>query len=130
MSMKNPFEFLHKEEQESLRICDRIVIFDSEKQTVEIAEVDSENEEIVRAGNKVFPKPDLSLSLSKQGRVFVFQAPTRIIEATEHLARVERNTIIRQIAQYQKPIEEHKPDLAKMGLFIALVLVSIIGIVT
>jgi len=126
---KGLFDWLHKEEQKKLKICDRIIIFDTEKQTVEMCEVDAENEETVRAGNKVFPKPDLSLSLSRQGRVFVLQAPTRIIEATEHLARVERNTIIRQIAQYQKPIDEKKMDFTKIGLFAALVLVAIIGIV-
>jgi len=128
--VKNPFEFLHKEERENTKIRERIIIFNTDNHTVEIEDVDAENEEIVRAGNKTFPRPDLSVALSKQGRVYLFQAPTHIIEATEHLARVEKNTIIRQIAQYQKPIDEHKTDFGKIALVAALVIVSIIGIVT
>jgi len=112
------------------RLRDRLIIFDSKQQTCEIIPVEAVNEEVVRTEDRTIPRADVTLKLSKQGRVFVLHAPSEYIEHTQHLAKVERNAIIRQIAQYKKPLEETKTDWVKYGLLAALALVSIIAAAT
>jgi hypothetical protein len=108
---------------------DRVIVFNEEERTCEILSITEENEEVVRTGSKTFPKTDLTLTLSKTGKVYVLRAPTKIIELTEHLSQVEKNTIMRQIAQYTKPMEElHKPNIMQFVLIGALVIVSIFAI--
>ncbi len=109
-------------------IRDRLIIFDEDNKTCEILAVEEENEEIVRAGNKTVPKADLTLTLSKQGRVYVLRAPQKIVQLTEHLRRVEMNTIVRQITQYKKPDESEKRiDWLKIGMLIGLIIVAIVA---
>lgn len=108
---------------------DRVILFDEDAKTCEILPVEAETDEIVRASTRVFPKADLEQRISRQGKVFVFRAPSRIIQKTEHLARVERNIIIRQIAQYDRPITPG-PDWFKWGLMFGFVLVAIIAAAT
>jgi hypothetical protein len=112
------------------QLRDRVIIFDEDNKTCEILPVDSADEEVVRAGDKTIPRADLELRLSKQGRVFVLNAPAKIVELTQHLARVERNTIIRQIAQYNKPTDDLRTDWQKVALLAALVIVSIVAAAT
>lgn len=122
---------LARQKQPQPYIRDRVICFDEQERTCEIMTVTEESEEVVRTDTKTFPKADLNLTLSKHGKVYVFRAPTKIVELTEHLAQVEKNTVIRQIAAYKKPFEEqfHRPDVMKFVLIGALVLVSIIAIV-
>lgn len=119
---------LSKKNQQPV-IRDRVIVFDDEAKTCEILPVEEENEEVVRTANKTFPRQDLTLTLSKAGRVYVFRAPSRIIELTEHLAKVERNTIIRQIAQYKRPFEETKVDWFKFIVISVLAVIAIVGAV-
>lgn len=115
-----------KEPQPATR--DRVIIFDQDKRNVEILAVSEANEERVLAGNKTIPTADLQLNLSKQGRVWVLNAPTAYIEATENLARIERSTIIRQLAQYNKPREEIKGiNWMNIALIAGLVIVAIVA---
>ncbi|MED2258282.1 hypothetical protein ABEO98_21630 [Brevibacillus parabrevis] len=123
------FEFL-KTEEKPTQLQDRVIIFDEDQKTCEILKVEAMNEEVVRTADRTIPRADLSLTLSKQGRVFVLNGSTKYIEHTEHLARVEKNTIIRQIAQYNKPMTDLKTDWTKLALLGALVLVSIIAAAT
>lgn len=112
-------------------VKDRLICFDNDQKTVEILTVESQDDEVVRAGNKTFARADLELTLSKQGRVFVFRAPTRIIQACENLARVEKNVIIRQIAQYRSPVEEQRGfDFKTIAIIAGLLIVSIVAIVS
>jgi hypothetical protein len=112
-------------------IKDRLICFDVDQKTVEILTVDEQDGESIKAGGKTFARADLSLSLSKQGRVFVFQAPTNVIQQCENLARLERNTIIRQIAQYRNPVEEHRGlDIKTIVMIAGLILVAIVAIAT
>ncbi|WP_232700222.1 hypothetical protein [Brevibacillus daliensis] len=128
------FSFLRRNEEtedEPILVRDRVVLFDDEKRTCEIYQVEAINEERIRAGEKSIPLADLELRLSSQGRVFVMNAPTRIMEATENLARVEMNTIIRQIAQYKKPedlLATKGIDFMKIGLLVALVITTFIAV--
>lgn len=118
-----------RREQDQPTVRDRVIVFDQDKRTAEILMVEAQNEERVMAGEKSIPLADLELFLSSKGRVFVVNAPTTYIEATENLARVEKNTIIRQIAQYKKPFEE-KPggfNWLTMALIGGLILVSVIA---
>lgn len=120
---------LKKEKQPVVK--DRLICFDEDQKTVEILPVDGQDGDSVMAGGKTFARADLSLSLSKQGRVFVFQAPTKIIQQCENLARLERNTIIRQIAQYRNPVEDHKGlDIKNIIIMAGLILVAIVAIAT
>jgi len=110
---------------------DRVIVFDQDQKTVQILQATETTEEVVRTVGKTFPREDLELAISDEGRVWFFRAPAEIIAATEHLAAVERNTIIRQIAQYKKPLDEmQKPDMTKFILIGALVLVSIVAAAT
>lgn len=121
------FEAL-KREQQPPAVRDRVIVFNPEKRTAEIYNVEAQNEERVMAGEKSIPLSDLSLFLSSKGRVYVLNAPTDYIEATENLARVEKNTIIRQIAQYKKPFEEKAGFNWQTALLIGgLILVAIIA---
>lgn len=119
-----------KPKQNAAQLRDRLIVFDQDQKVCEITPVDEVNEEVVRAGNRTIPRADLYLCLSKQGRVFVLNAPAKYVELTEHLARVEKNTIIRQIAQYKKPIDDFKTDWQKIALLGALVVVSIVAAAT
>lgn len=117
--------FGRKQQTQTMR--DRIIVFNEDAKTCEIHPVYTETEEVVSGGPYTIPKADLDLRLSKHGKVFVLRAPTRIVELTEHLARVERNTIIRQIAQYDRPMEDTRTDWMKIFLVAALVLVAAIA---
>ncbi|WP_157788976.1 hypothetical protein [Rhodococcus rhodochrous] len=121
------FEALKKEQQPAVR--DRVIVFDKDKRTVEILPVEAQNEERVMAGEKSIPLADLELFLSSKGRVYVVNAPTEYLEATENLARVEKNTIIRQIAQYKKPFDEKAGGFNWQTLVLigGLILVAIIA---
>jgi hypothetical protein len=46
------------------------------------------------------------------------------------LSRVEKNTIIRQIAQYNKPVVDTKIDFTKILLGVGLIIVSIVAAAT
>jgi hypothetical protein len=108
---------------------DRVIIFDEEQRTCEILPITEENEEVVKTENKTIPKPDLTLTLSKSGKVYVLRAPSKIVELTEHLAKVEQNTIWRQLAQYTKPFEEmNKPNIMQYVLIGYSFLVTIFAI--
>lgn len=122
------FEAL-KQNQQHPAVRDRVILFDKDKRTAEVLAVEAMNEERVMAGEKSIPLADLELFLSSKGRVFVMRAPTTYIEATENLARVEKNTIIRQIAQYKKPPEEKPGGLNWQTLLLigGLILVAIIA---
>ncbi|PPA80787.1 hypothetical protein [Brevibacillus laterosporus] len=132
MNLLKLFKRNREEEQDEQKVvCDRVVLFNSENHTCEIHEVEAINEERLRAGDKAIPLADLKLWLSSQGRVFVMNAPTKIMEATENLARVERNTIIRQIAQYNRPdeyLEAKRIDWIKIVLIAALVIMAFIAV--
>ncbi|MED4570973.1 hypothetical protein P9302_16035 [Brevibacillus agri] len=118
-----------KQQHQQPAVRDRVIVFDKDKRTAEILTVEAQNEERVMAGEKSIPLSDLELFLSKQGRVFVVNAPTDYIQATENLARVEKNTIIRQIAQYKKPHEERSGGLNWQTILLigGLILVAIIA---
>ncbi|MCM3593648.1 hypothetical protein M4D58_23790 [Brevibacillus borstelensis] len=117
-----------KTQKPTAQTRDRVIVFDEDNKTCEILPVESVDEEVVRTADKTIPRADLELRLSKNGRVFVLNAPSRIVELTQHLARVERNTIIRQIAQYKRPFEEEsKMDWQKIALLAALVIVAIVA---
>lgn len=109
-------------------VKDRLICFDEDQKTVEILTVDEQDGETVKAGGKTFARADLSLSLSKQGRVFVFRAPTKIIQQCENLAMLERNTIIRHIAQYRNPMDEKGLDIKNIVMMAGLLLVAIVAI--
>lgn len=104
---------------------DRVVIFDHEQKTCEIIPVEERNEERIVAGDKSIPLADLDLTLSKQGRVYVLNAPTQYIQSAENLARVEKNTIIRQIAQYHK-----REDESPRTNWLQIALIGLMGIIT
>lgn len=123
------FDFL-KSEEKPPATRDRVIIFDTDQKTCEIMEVEAMNEEVIRAGEYTIPRVDLTLTLSTKGRVFVLNAPSEYVQHTQHLARVERNTVIRQIAQYKKPLEDLKTDWQKIALLGALVIVSVIAAAT
>lgn len=119
--------FAAKQTQPAIK--DRVIVFDDDAKMCEILPVDEANEEVIKAGNKVLPRADITPFLSKQGRVYVFRAPGHIVQLTEHLARVEKNTIIRQIAQYTKPYDETKLDWQKIALLAGLIIVAIVAAV-
>lgn len=119
-----------KEDRDVSQLRDRVIIFDKDQATCEILPVEAMNEEVIRTADRTIPRSDLTLTLSKQGRVFVLNAPSKYVELTQHLARVERNTIIRQIAQYKKPIDEIRTDWMKIALLAAVVLVAIVAAAT
>lgn len=109
-------------------VKDRVIIFDHERRTCEILPVDERNEERIIAGNKSIPLADLQLTLSPQGRVYVLNAPTWIIQATENLARVEKNTIIRQIAQYNKKDEKQGINWMNIAVIAVMAIITLVAI--
>lgn len=119
-----------KQKTQGTALRDRLIVFDDDQKTCEILPVVEMNEEVIRTEDRTVPRADLTLTLSKQGRVFVLNAPKEYVETTQHLARVEKNTIIRQIAQYKKPIDEFKTDWQKIALLGALVIVAIVAAAT
>lgn len=123
-------KILDKEDYDLVH-TDRVIVFDHDQKTCQILKVEEVTEEVVKTLAKTFPRPDLELTISEEGRVWFFRAPSEIIACTEHLAQVEKNTIIRQIAQYKKPIEElGKTDWTKMFLIGGIILMGIVAAAT
>src|SRR5690625_6512646 len=113
-----------------LVMTDRVIVFDNDQKTCQILQATEVTEEVVRKLAKTFPRQDLELSISQEGRVWFFRAPSNVIDSTEHLAQVEKNTIIQQIAQYKKPVDEaHKSDWTKGALIAGIIIMGIVAAV-
>jgi hypothetical protein len=112
--------FAQKEEAPNLG---KLIIFNEDKKTCEILPVDELDDEKIKAGGHIVPIDDVEVALSNQGKVFFLRAPSNIIRLTEHLARVEKNTIVRQITEYRKEIDDEKKSNFMVWGLMALVLV-------
>lgn len=107
---------------------ERIICFDTDQKTIEILPIESENEEVIRTADKTFPRAECTLSLSKQGKVYLFQAPTYIVQGTQHLARVEASTVLRQITQYRNGADDEKRiDFFKIALVAGIIIMGIVA---
>lgn len=106
-----------KEQTPILR--ERVVIIDAETPECEILPVLDINEERILAagmdGNRSIPFVDAVQKISPEGKVYVLYASDQYVQETKHLAMVERNTVIREAVNYQRPgtVERKTPGLLR-----------------
>lgn len=118
-----------KEEDYYLETEDYLVIFDDEQKTGDIVKVTAITEDAVIAhGRYKVPYHDCVLTTGTEGRIFFYNAPTQSIKETKRLAELEKNYIIREIANYR--YDEDKPfDFNKIALLgVTLISVLMLGI--
>lgn len=117
-----------EEELDLFDTGDRLIIYNTDQRTVDIVPVTGVTDTQVESiGRYIIPKQDVSVHVSDFGRVYTFEAPQKIVEETERLARLEQSIVLKQITNY-KPEEEINPnsDLYKWAL-IFLLFVAIIA---
>lgn len=108
---------------------DTLVVFDHDKNTSNIVDVLSVTDNEVKAVKHVVPKSDCEITAGPYGRVFFYRAPTKSIETTEHLADLEKSTVLSQITAYKPPDTSVKFNWhAVMLWFIVFVLIIVVAV--
>jgi|SRR5690625_69014 len=104
---------------------DILVVFDDEQRTSDIKRItDFTEDAIIVMGEYKVPIGDCELTTSEGGRVFFYRAPSQSIKETKRLAELEKNHVLKEIANYRYQ-EEKSFDLSKIGM-LAITLVSVL----
>ena len=108
---------------------DTLVIFDNDKNSSNIVDVTNVTDNEVKTRKYVVPRADCEITSGPYGRIFFYRAPTRSIETVEHLAALERNTVLTQITSY-KPVENNVKFnwTTAMLWFVVVVLIIIVAV--
>ncbi len=118
-----------KEDDYQFETNDLLIVFDEENRTSDINLVTSVDNEVVTVeGMYNVPLKDCEITTGKDGRNFFYRAPSRSIQETERLARLENNMVLSQITAYKPPILPASMDWTK-GLLIALIFIAFIAII-
>lgn len=105
---------------------DVLIVFDHDKKISDINRVDEvDAEKVVVYGKYVVPIADCEITTGGEGRHFFYRAPTRSIQETNRLAKLERSIVLSQITQYKKP-EQNQTDLTKILLIGVICLAFIV----
>lgn len=112
-------------DDEEIRTRDYLVYIDPEKRVGDVVAVSDVNHERVLGGDLQgqsysVPVGDLSVMTGSRGRVFIYNAPTEMINETKRLAELEKSTVFSQLSQYREP--EQKTDKFKIVLMSIIVI--------
>jgi len=93
--------------KQSEPMVERLVILEHGGKTAEILNVrDIDHQRLLAEspeGERVIPLQDLEFWVTREGRLWVLNAPETFIQETKHLAMVENALVIGQAVQYQRP---------------------------
>jgi len=96
-----------KEEENLLDMDDRLIIYESDGHNCEIHYItEISDEAVICAGRAVVPKEDCHVSMSAEGRVWLYNAPKEHVHEVERLAKLEKSIVLRQMTSYnpEKPV--------------------------
>ncbi|GEL76570.1 hypothetical protein [Tenuibacillus multivorans] len=95
---------------------DILVIFDDDQKTSDIQRITEITEDaVIVNGRYKVPYQDCELTTGNEGRIFFYRAPSQSVKETKRLADLERNTVIREIANYRYQ-EESGIDISKIAM--------------
>ena len=124
------FKKNRKEEENFLDLDDRLIIYESDGHNCEIHYItEITDEAVICAGRAVVPKEDCHVSMSAEGRVWLFNAPKAHVHEVERLAKLEKSIVLRQMTSYnpEKPANpNHDMRFWAMTflLFVAIIAVA------
>lgn len=118
-----------KEDENLLDMDDRLIMYESDGHNCEIHYVtEITDEAVICAGLAVVPKEDCHVSMSKEGRVWMYHAPKALVHEVERLAKLEKNIVLRQMTNYN-PEKAANPNLdMKFWAMAFLLFVAIIAV--
>lgn len=122
-----------KEENEfEFATNDLLIVFNNDKKTSDINYVTEVTEDAVRVDGKyAVPIEDCEITTGKDGRNFFFRAPAQYITETQRLAKLEINTVLKQMTAYREPVIPNGLDGMKIMLvgviLVAFIVVAIVG---
>lgn len=120
-----------KEEENLLEMDDRLIIYESDGHNCEIYYVtEISDEAVICAGRVVVPKADCHVSMSAEGRVWLYNAPKAHVHEVERLAQLEKSMVLRQMTNYnpEKPVNPNldmKFWAMAFLLFVAIIAVAV-----
>lgn len=118
-----------KEEVDFFATNDMLVVFDNEKNTSDIVRVTEVSEkEVIAAGRYRLDRESCVVTSGPEGRIFFYNAPTKMIAETERLAQLEYNLVLSQITAYRPPQLPSQMDWTK-GILMFFLFVALIGII-
>lgn len=105
---------------------DLLIIFDQDNKTSQIHRISEIREgTIYVTGRHAIPLNDCEVTTGLEGRNFFYRAPSKVIEETERLAKLEQSMVLTQITAYKPPIPPSSMDWTK-GLLFGLVFVAFV----
>lgn len=120
-----------KEEENLLDMDDRLIMYESDGHNCEIHYItEISDEAIICAGRAVVPKEDCHVSMSAEGRVWLYNAPKAHVHEVERLAKLEKSIVLRHMTSYnpEKPVNPNG-DLRFWAmvflLFVAIIAVAV-----
>lgn len=112
-------------------VRDKLVIIDANG-TADIANVyDKDHERVLgtsSTGEYSVPLADLKAYAGSRGIIYTYPATHENIEDCSRIAALERSVVLRQITQYEKPmdLEESKMDFMKLFPYILIFILVIV----
>lgn len=122
-----PLKMINRKKEEELwpETNDLLIVFDDDKKTSEIHRISEIKEDRVFVrGYYNIPIEDCEITNSFEGRHFFYRAPSQSIKETARLAKLEQSIVLQQVTNY-KPVNNNRPDMNKIMLFIALLVLII-----
>ena len=117
---------LMKKKEEEILTDDYLIVFDNDKRTSDIQPITEITAEAVSVhGLYNVPLEDCEITNGRLGRNFFYRAPSQSITETQRLAKLEFNTVLRQVTSYKPPEMPGGMDITKIFLFVALIIAII-----
>ena len=121
--------FFSKKNDDQLfeELPDLLIVFDNDKQTSDVCNVTSIDEESVTAvGRYKVPLGDCEITNSREGRNFFYRAPSQSVDEVKRLARLEKSLVLNQITSFKPPVDTGGVDFAKLSLLIVCILLIVV----
>lgn len=114
--------FKKEKTEEFFDTDDRLIVWDQQNLTCEIHNVtEVRDDAVVAAGRFVAPRELCNVATSREGRIFMYQAPPAYLQHAEKLAKLEKSSVLQAITNY-KPEEPENPnrDMKFFGVLVVL----------
>lgn len=107
-----------KDDEFNFETDDLLIVFDEDNKTSDIQRVSHiKDGTVFVVGKYAVPLEDCEITTGAEGRNFFYRAPSRSIQETERLAKLEQSIVLRQVTAYNPPMPENGMDIQKWLLF-------------